>query len=98
MENYRVTSEDCILLLKNKQEELLAGGDDRLPKRSDFTDNEVMAIKSHFGPWPRALEAAGLKPPRTDGTHEKTVEKRIRAKKRRTEAKIAQNNERKKSK
>ena len=37
-------------------------GEDRYPKRSDFADDEVVLIKAHLGPWPRALEAAGLKP------------------------------------
>ncbi|MBQ3848040.1 MAG: hypothetical protein II748_04225, partial [Clostridia bacterium] len=38
------------------------------------------AVKAFLGPWPRALEKAGLKEPRDDDRKLKTVEKRIRAK------------------
>jgi len=41
-----------------------AGELGRLPNKSDFSGEEVSAIKRVLGPWPRALEAAGLKPPR----------------------------------
>lgn len=34
---------------------------ERLPKKSDFNDEEICFIKQKLGPWPRALEAAGLK-------------------------------------
>lgn len=33
----------------------------RLPTRADFSEPDVVFIKAHLGPWPRALEAAGLK-------------------------------------
>ena len=33
----------------------------RLPKKDDFDDVTVSRIKAFLGPWPRALEAAGLK-------------------------------------
>ena len=33
----------------------------RLPKRAEFTVEELYIVKSVFGPLPRALEAAGLK-------------------------------------
>lgn len=33
----------------------------RLPLKSDFTADEVGRIKAALGPWPRALEQAGLK-------------------------------------
>jgi len=33
----------------------------RLPGKLDFSNEEIMAIKDAFGPWPRALEKAGLK-------------------------------------
>ena len=33
----------------------------RLPKRADFPSETVCFIKQKLGPWPRALEAAGLK-------------------------------------
>ena len=34
----------------------------RLPVLADFSDDERLTIKSELGPWPRALEKAGLKP------------------------------------
>ena len=40
-----------------------AGELGRLPNKSDFSGEDVSAIKQVLGPWPRALEAAGLKPP-----------------------------------
>ena len=52
-----LTKEDCIRLLLKKHTEL-----GRLPKKSDCTIEEVARIKAYFGPWPRALEAAGVKP------------------------------------
>lgn len=33
----------------------------RIPKKQDFSPADVARIKSKLGPWPRALEAAGLK-------------------------------------
>ncbi len=36
----------------------------RTPKKTDFDEVERSRIKAFLGPWPRALEAAGLKPPR----------------------------------
>ncbi len=33
----------------------------RLPIKSDFDDVTLSRIKAFLGPWPRALEAAGLK-------------------------------------
>ncbi len=56
---------DAITLLQQKACALQAQGLARYPARSDFSQSEVMAIKAFLGPWPRALEAAGLKPPRT---------------------------------
>lgn len=49
--------ETAISLLQKKQAEL-----GRLPKKSDFEPGKIGFIKSILGPWPRALEAAGLKP------------------------------------
>ena len=69
----KLTKEDCIILIKNKFNE-----NNELPKKSDFTDWQVMMIKSHLGPWPRALEKAGVKPPRED---KKLLEKQKRGKK-----------------
>lgn len=57
----------CISLLTKKQNELTEEGIVRFPKRSDFTQEQVMAIKAHLGPWPRALEKAGLKEKRKEG-------------------------------
>ena len=37
--------------------------ENRLPKKSDFSQEDVNRIKGFFGPWPWALEAAGLKEP-----------------------------------
>lgn len=36
----------------------------RLPKKDDFDQATMARIKAFLGPWPRALEAAGLKEPR----------------------------------
>ncbi len=33
----------------------------RLPKKTDFDVATMSRIKAFLGPWPRALEAAGLK-------------------------------------
>ena len=54
--------EACIALLRSKYSQLMIAKCDRYPKRSDFSDTEVTAIKACLGPWPRALEAAGIKP------------------------------------
>lgn len=35
----------------------------RLPKKDDFDEKTRARIKAQLGPWPRALEAAELKPP-----------------------------------
>lgn len=81
--NSRYTREICLALLREKGEALRPQG--RYPKRSDFTEEEVAYIKSFLGPWPRALEAAGLKPKRDEEPLEKNREKRIRAKRKRNE-------------
>ena len=47
--------------LQNKCKEL-----GRLPKKADFDELTRSRIKSFLGPWPRALEAAGLKEPKPD--------------------------------
>ena len=39
---------------------------ERLPKKDDFDEATRARIKAFLGPWPRALEAAGLKEPRPD--------------------------------
>lgn len=82
----KYTREDCIKLLTDKGRSLRSAGEERYPQRRDFTDAEVCAIKAQLGPWPRALEAAGLKPVHDDDRPQRNLEKRIRAKRRRTEA------------
>ncbi|MGN1345199.1 MAG: homing endonuclease associated repeat-containing protein [Eubacteriales bacterium] len=90
MISIKYTREDCIALLQKKQEELNHAGLNRFPQRSDFANDEVVAIKAFLGPWPRALEAAGLKEPRGEDRLQKNREKRARAKKRLREAKKAE--------
>ncbi len=46
-------------LLRQKEKEL-----GRLPRKDDFDEATRSRIKAFLGPWPRALEAAGLKEPR----------------------------------
>ena len=43
-------------LLRQKNAEL-----GRIPKKDDFDEATRSRIKAFLGPWPRALEAAGLK-------------------------------------
>lgn len=43
-------------LLRQKADEL-----GRIPKKEDFDVVSVSRIKAYLGPWPRALEYAGLK-------------------------------------
>ena len=47
----------AIRRLREKYEEL-----GRLPHKVDFDDLSRVKIKAALGPWPRALEKAGLKP------------------------------------
>ncbi len=82
----KLTKTDCLELLAQRYARLQAAGETRYPKRADFSEREVVAIKAFFGPWPRALEAAGVKPPRSDDRLQKNREKRIRAKQRRNAA------------
>ena len=46
-------------LLREKHKEL-----GRLPQKNDFDEATRSRIKAFLGPWPRALETAGLKEPR----------------------------------
>lgn len=39
----------------------------RIPKKEDFDEATRSRIKAFLGPWPRALEAAGLKAARPNG-------------------------------
>ena len=49
----------AVELLQNKCKEL-----GRLPKKEDFDVGTLSRIKAFLGPWPRALETAGLKEPK----------------------------------
>ena len=97
MSDKKYKKEDCILLLQNKYRELQAEGLSRYPQRSDFEDREVVAIKAFLGPWPRALEAAGIKPPRDDDRPQRNKEKRARSKRTRIAALKKLERERKKN-
>ena len=48
--------EYAVKLLRDKAKIL-----DRLPQKADFDSNVMCFIKQKLGPWPHALEAAGLK-------------------------------------
>jgi len=65
MENKKIDAQAALQLLIDKQKELENRGEGRYPKREDFSSEQVCAIKAFLGPWPRALEKAGLKPPRS---------------------------------
>ncbi len=78
----------AIDLLINRSKEL-----GRLPKRADFADSDVCLIKQKLGPWPRALEAAGLKEPPAVSRIEKNRARRARAKEKRKELKKNVDNE-----
>lgn len=86
MSDKKYNKEDCLVLLNDKYNELKERGITRYPQRSDFSEREVVAIKAFWGPWPRALEAAGIKPPRDDDRAERNKEKRARAKRTRIAA------------
>jgi hypothetical protein len=48
----------------------------RLPKKEDFDEVTRSRIKAYLGPWPRALEAAGLKTPSPAAANKRRVRKR----------------------
>lgn len=81
----KYTRESTVALLLQKRQELTAAGLSRYPQRSDFPCEQVVAIKAFLGPWPRALEAAGIKPPREGDRLAKNRERRARARLRRSE-------------
>ncbi len=73
---------------KTKEEYLdllraVASKEKRFPKKSDFSDDDVNRIKGFFGPWPWALEAAGLKESKQEERKQRNYEKRQRSKARR---------------
>ena len=73
-----LTREKCLELLKTKYEE--TSKKNRYPKKDDFSPREAMAIKAFLGPWPRALELAGIKPLSENTSGHKTKERRILSK------------------
>lgn len=65
-------------LLREKGEQL-----GRLPKKDDFSEIDMTRIKAYLGPWPRALEKAGIKPPKKSGSptkhpHHKAAAKKVK--------------------
>lgn len=86
------TREECLALLQQQQVILQEAGETRYPQRGDFSPEIVCAIKAVLGPWPRALEAAGIKavPPHQQEAAARKLEKRIDSKRKRTAAKVAQ--------
>ena len=64
----------------------------RLPKKSDFSEADVNRIKGLFGPWPWALEAAGLKESKKEERTEKNRQKHQRSRERRKQFRAEQNN------
>lgn len=78
-----MTRDDCLTLLKKKYAER-----GECPKKSDFSQEEVALIKGYFGPWPHALEEAGIIPSKREERLKKSKEKHIQAKINRRNAKI----------
>ena len=84
----------CVDMLRKKKAELETQELTRYPQRSDFNDDEVNAIKSFLGPWPRALEKAGLKPVNQElleKKRKKRVASRIRKRQYKIEARKSDN-------
>ena len=84
--------QECIALLRQRYAALQAAGEGRYPQRSDFSAEEVVAVKACFGPWPRALEAAGIKPVNEEkqaAKRKKRIEKKREATKKKAEEKKA---------
>lgn len=73
-----VKRQQAIELLVNKSRELEGK---RFPKRTDFSNEEMCFIKQKLGPWPRALETAGLKEKTKTDSKERSRLKRERIKK-----------------
>ena len=57
-------------LLRQKHREL-----GRLPRKDDFDEPTRARIKAFLGPWPRALESAGVKAPRAASDKNKKLDK-----------------------
>ena len=64
------TKEEYIGLLRD-----VAEREGRLPRKSDFSEEDVNRIKGMFGPWPWALEAAGLKESKQEARKAKNAAK-----------------------
>lgn len=79
----KYTREDCVNLLCRAQRAREEQGMKGYVCRSDFSTDEVVAIKAFLGPWPRALEAAGIKPPKLVSQKDLNRQRRIRAKRKR---------------
>lgn len=75
---YDARQRQCIQLLQERARVL-----SRAPKKGDFSEQAVCQIKNLLGPWPRALEAAGLKETAQPEREQRNREKRIRTKRRR---------------
>lgn len=67
MEEKKAWAED---LLRQKYTEL-----GRLPTKKDFDPVTCAQIKAYLGPWPRALESAGLKQPKGKKANEEFTER-----------------------
>ena len=50
----------------------------RLPRKDDFDEATRSRIKAFLGPWPRALEQAGLKQARSDQRKRKGASSAVR--------------------
>ena len=73
-------------LLRQKNKEL-----GRLPRKDDFDEPTRSRIKAFLGPWPRALESAGVKEPKV------VTEKSKKRKKPASKHKIKKQSKRRKS-
>ena len=87
----KYSKEECIRLLQEAQLRLKEEGRRDPVTRKEFSTEEVVAIKAFLGPWPRALEAAGIKPPKENSRKDLNRQRRIRSKRRqREESRAAQ--------
>ena len=86
-EKYEAMSDEEVLNLLRTY----AAGLDHLPTKNDIPDADY--YRKRFGPWPRVLEKAGLKPPsptklrRQEADRKKRLESRKRAAARKVHAK-----------
>ncbi|MBR0508752.1 MAG: hypothetical protein IJJ85_01405 [Clostridia bacterium] len=58
----QLSKEELLILIKETAARL-----GRTPNKADLSPGEVERIKAFFGPWRRALEAAGLLPVKEKG-------------------------------